>query len=167
MRYERTSHRLLLFVLLIVLAATACRAATGMSQMIGDKPQSLPDLVGGILVRSADLNFITEQDSEVFVFYRNTQVEELTDQVFLQILRRPAETRIVSQPWSDFFAIRTRNDPTGRWKKLQEYLEANLTNLVIFRITRDAPYDAQYDLYAVGIFNGKTVVGVQMFGVAT
>jgi hypothetical protein len=50
---------------------------------------------------------------------------------------------------------------------LQEYLEENLTNLTVFRLPRGQPYSAQYDLYAVGIFNGKTVVGVQMFGVAT
>ena len=63
--------------------------------------------------------------------------------------------------------MRTQNDPTRRWGYLKEYLEANLTDLTVFRIPRDAPYGAQYDVYAVGIFNGETVVGIQMFGVAT
>jgi hypothetical protein len=34
-------------------------------------------------------------------------------------------------------------------------------------LPREDPYGAQYDLYAVGLFGGNIVVGVQMFGVAT
>jgi len=124
-------------------------------------------LLGGIVERSAELVYITEQDSEVFAFYRNTPVKEVTDSVFLAILRRPGETQIVQQSWSSFFQIRVNNDPTGRWGDLKKYLEANLTNLTVFRLPRGAPYGAQYDLYAVGIFNGDTAVGIQMFGVAT
>jgi len=124
-------------------------------------------LLGGIVERSAELVYITEQDSEVFAFYRNTPVKEVTDNVFLAILRRPVETQIIQQSWSSFFQIRVNNDPTRRWGDLKKYLEANLTNLTVFRLPRGAPYGAQYDLYAVGIFNGDTVVGIQMFGVAT
>ncbi len=129
--------------------------------------RTLPELLGGIVERSAELVYITEQDSEVFAFYRNTPVKEVTDNVFLAILRRPVETQIIQQSWSSFFQIRVNNDPTGRWGDLKKYLEANLTNLTVFRLPRGAPYGAQYDLYAVGIFNGDTVVGIQMFGVAT
>ena len=128
---------------------------------------TLSELAGGIVVRSADIVYITEQDSEVFLFYRNTPVTGLNSAVFLGLLRRPPETIIEQQSWPAFFQLRTANDSTGRWKALQNYLEANLTNVTIFRLPRDEPYDAQYDLYAVGIFNGNTVVGVQMFGVAT
>ena len=145
-------------------SAYACHATTHLS-LSPDK--RLAELVGGIVTRSAELNYVTEQDSEVFAFYRNTPVEEMSDEAFLSILRRPPETGIFRQSWSSFFETQTRNDPTGRWKALQEYLEANLTGLTVFRVPRDPPYGAQYDLYTVGIFNGETVVGVQMFGVAT
>ena len=144
----------------------ACRATTYLS-LLPDKRLILPEFVGGVLIRSAELNYVTEQDSEVFVFYRNTPVGEMSDEEFVAILRRPPETKIVRQSWPSFFETRTRNDSTGRWRALQEYLEANLTGLTVFRLPRAAPYGSQYDLYAVGIFNGETVVGVQMFGVAT
>jgi hypothetical protein len=159
----------LVFAIIVgVFAGSACHAATDFFPAIGKTPPlTLSEFTAGIVTRSADLNYVTEQDSEVFAFYRNAPVKELTGGVFLEVLRRPAETQIISQPWSTFFQIRTQHDPTGRWRRLQEYLEENLTNLTVFRLPRGQPYSAQYDLYAVGIFNGKTVVGVQMFGVAT
>jgi Nuclease A inhibitor-like protein len=156
---------LILAVLVVGSVGPACQAADEPPSWSG--PLTLSQLVVGIVTRSADLNYITEQDSEVFAFYRNTPVDELNTDVFLELLRRPAETDIVRQPWSSFFQLRTQSDSTGRWRELQQYLEANLTNLSVFRLPRDRPYASQYDLYAVGVFNGKTVVGVQMFGVAT
>lgn len=144
----------------------ACHAPTRLSLQPNTR-MILSEFVCRILTRSAELNYVTEQDSEVFVFYRNTPVGEMSDEAFLAILRRPPETKIIRSSWSSFFVTRTRNDPTGRWRVLQEYLEANLTSLTVFRLPRDSPYGSQYDLFAVGIFNGETVVGVQMFGVAT
>ena len=132
-----------------------------------DRPATLSQFVGGIVTRSAELVYISEQDSEVIVFYRNAPVEEISDKALLSILRRPSGSPIIQQSWSAFFQIRTRIDPTRRWKILQDYLEARLTNLVVFRLPRDPPYAAQYDLYAIGIFNGNRIVGVQMFGLAT
>lgn len=128
---------------------------------------TLPEFVGGIVVRSAELAYVTEQDSEVFAFYRNTPVKNITPGVFLELIKRPGETKLLPQPWSTFFQLRTQNDTSGRWRNLQTYLEQNLTEKIVFRLQRDAPHDSQYDLYVVGIFNGDTVVGVQMFGVAT
>lgn len=163
-----TAFRIVVLAILVgTFIGPACHAATDVSRPIGKMPLTLSQFVAGIATRSADLNYLTEQDSEVFAFYRNTSVKQLTDGAFLALLRRPAETQIVRQSWAAFFQTRTQTDPTGRWGQLKEYLEANLTNPVVFRLPRNAPYEAQYDLYAVGIFNGETVVGVQMFGVAT
>lgn len=156
---------LILSVLVVGAVGPACQAAD--DRHSGAGPLTLSQFVVGIVTRSADLNYITEQDSEVFAFYRNTPVDELNANVFLALLRRPAETDIVRQSWVSFFQLRTQSDSTGRWRELQQYLEANLTNLSVFRLPRDKPYASQYDLYVVGLFNGKTVVGVQMFGVAT
>lgn len=168
--YRRdTSSTIFILVLALFVGTSpvsACRVTTYLT-LLPDKRPTLPEFVGGILTRSAELNYVTEQDSEVFVFYRNTPIEEMSDEAFVAILRRPPETKIIRQSWSLFFETRTRNDAAGRWRALQEYLEASLTSLTVFRLPRDAPYEAQYDLYAVGIFNGKTVVGIQMFGVAT
>lgn len=158
---------LALTILVGIFTGPACHAATDTLPQVGNRPLTLSKLVAEIVTRSADLNYVTEQDSEVFAFYRNAPVKELTDTVFVELLRRPAETQIVQQSWSTFFQIRTLNDPTGRWRKFQEYLEANLTNLTVFRLPRNAPYGSQFDLYAVGIYDGDTVVGIQMFGVAT
>ena len=149
---------------IVILAVSACH---GMSSTSVNRPLSLPQFVGGIVTRCDGLNYITEQDSEVFAFYRNAPVKELNDAAFLSLLRRSAETKIFRQSWSAFFQLRTQHDPTGRWRILQTYLEGSLTQLTVFRLPRPAPYDSQYDLYAVGIFEGDTVVGVQMFGVAT
>ncbi len=157
----------LLSIFVVLVSETACRAATDLPSHAYERSGDLSRLIAGVATRSTELNYITEQDSEVFAFYRNTQVKELTDTVFLTLLRRPKETMILQQSWPTFFQLRTQNDPTGRWRQLQEYLEANLTNLTVFRLPREAPYESQYDLYAVGIFKGNIVVGVQMFGVAT
>ena len=152
---------------IVMLAVSACHAGTGMPPTAVNRPMGLPQFVAGIITRSDGLNYITEQDSEVFAFYRNTPVKELNDAAFLGLLMRPAETKITRVSWSTFFQLRTQNDPTGKWRILQTFLEGNLTQLAVFRLPRAAPYESQYDLYAVGIFDGDTVVGVQMFGVAT
>jgi len=133
---------------------------------VDDVSMTLPKLVSGIVARSAELIYVTEQDSEVFSFYRNAPVTKISERVFLDLLRRPADTTIETESWSAFFQLRTQRDPTGRWRRLQTYLEANLTDRIVYRLPHAAPSDSQYDLYAVGIFNGM-VVGVQMFGVAT
>lgn len=160
----RTALRsLLLAILLSTLTGYGCRGAAANAE----KVLTLPKLIDGVVTRSASLNYITEQDSEVFAFYRNNPVGETNEEELLGLLRRPPESQIFRQSWSTFFQLRTQNDSTGRWRNLQEYLEAHLTDRTVFRVPRDAPYDSQYDLYAVGLFNGTTVVGVQMFGVAT
>lgn len=156
-----------LLILFTTVGYSACHAATHRHDAADIRPQTVSLFVEGIVTRSAEMVYISEQDSEVFAFYRNTPVKVINDVVFLQLLRRPAQTQIFRESWSGFFAARTRNDPTGRWRNLQEYLEENMSNLTVFRLPREAPHGAQYDLYAVGIFNGHTVVGVQMYGVAT
>jgi hypothetical protein len=158
---------LTLVVLISVFAATRCHAAANDSRALDERARTLPQLVGGIVTRSAELTYVTEQDSEVFVFYRNTPVKELTDAVLLSLLRRPSGSPIQQESWSKFFQLRSNTDPTGRWTILRRYLETNLTNVVVFRLPREDPYGAQYDLYAVGLFSGNIVVGVQMFGVGT
>jgi len=161
------SPAFIILMFLVLFAASSTYACQSAVSMIPDKARTLPEFVSGIVTLSAQLNYISEQDSEVFAFYRNTQVDEMSDSSFLSVLRRPPDARITQQSWSAFFQLRTRNDPSGRWKGLQDYLESNMTSLVIFRMPRESPYGAQYDLYAVGLFNGHTIVGVQMFGVAT
>lgn len=162
-----TFRILLLATFVGIFAGYACHGSTHILSPTPEKALTLAEFVGGIAARSANLNYMTEQDSEVFAFYRNTRGGGTTESVLLGLLRRPAETQTIAQSWSAFFRIRTQNDPTGRWGYLQEYLEAHLTELTVFRIPRDSPYEAQYDLYAIGLFNGETVVGIQMFGVAT
>jgi hypothetical protein len=169
-RLARTSSGTLiltLVVLITVLSATPCHAGADFSEFSDERARTLPQFVGGIITRSAELIYITEQDSEVFVFYRNSPVKELTGAALLSLLRRPSGSPIQQESWSSFFQLRSNTDPTGKWMLLRQYLEANLTNTVIFRLPREDPYGAQYDLYAVGLFGGNIVVGVQMFGVAT
>lgn len=156
-----------LVVMITALSVIRCHASAEGSGLPVERANTLPQFVGGIITRSAELTYITEQDSEVFVFYRNTPVKELTGAVLLSLLRRPPGSSIQQESWSKFFQLRSNNDPTGRWTILRQYLEANLTNVVVFRLPRDDPYGAQYDLFAVGLFSGNIVVGVQMFGVDT
>ena len=164
-RFDIAPPAFLVAIFVLLFGCTACHASNAKS--IGTDPRTLPQLLAGVVTRTEDLIYISEQDSEVFAFYRNTPVREMSDARFLELLRRPPETRIIKQSWSTFFQIQTRKDPNSRWKVLQDYLEGSLTNLTVFQIPRDEPYDSQYDLYVVGLFNGDTVVGIQMFGVAT
>jgi hypothetical protein len=169
-RLARTSSGISILTLVVLITAfsvTRCHASADDSGSSDERANTLPQFVGGIITRSAELTYITEQDSEVFVFYRNTPVKELTGAVLLSLLRRPPGSSIQQESWSKFFQLRSINDPTGRWTILRQYLEANLTNVVVFRLPRDDPYGAQYDLFAVGLFSGNIVVGVQMFGVGT
>src|SRR5688572_24518625 len=163
---NRTLRTLLPAGLLGLLIGLGCHGAAS-SQSVDEEAITLPKLINGIVMRSAELNYVTEQDSEVFAFYRNSLVNEISEEAFLGLLRRPDETQIIRQSWATFFQLRTQHDSTGRWRHLQEYLEAHLTDHTVLRIPRESPYDSQYDLYAVGLFNGKRVVGIQMFGVAT
>jgi hypothetical protein len=106
----------LVFAIIVgVFAGSACHAATDFFPAIGKtSPLTLSEFTAGIVTRSADLNYVTEQDSEVFAFYRNAPVKELTGGVFLEVLRRPAETQIISQPWSTSSRVRARAAPTRR-----------------------------------------------------
>ena len=158
---------LILAAVVALLNVTACRAADEFSASAQDRPLTLSQFVAGIVTRSSDLKYITEQDSEVFAFYRNATVKEISEPVFLKLIKLPVGSQVIQQSWASFFQMRTQNDPTGGWANLRNYLEANLTNLTVIRVPRASPYDAQYDVYAIGIFNGNLIVGVQMFGVAT
>lgn len=154
-----------LTIVVVLLTCTACHARTIGSPR--NNPLTLSQFLTGIITRTEKLNYISEQDSEVFAFYRNSRVSEMSDRVFLDILRRPVGTQIIKQSWSSFFQAQRRDDPRSQWSDIEKYLEINLTDLVVYRLPRAAPYEAQYDLYAVGLFNGEIVVGIQMFGVAT
>lgn len=158
---------ILIVVMITAFSVTRCHASADGSSSSAESVSTLPQFVGGIIARSAELTYITEQDSEVFVFYRNTPVKELTGAVLLSLLRRPPSSFIQQESWSKFFQLRSNTDPTGRWTILRHYLEENLTNVIVFRLPREDPYGAQYDLFAVGLFRGTIVVGVQMFGVGT
>ena len=164
-RLEISPSAFFLALVLGLLGCTACNASSAKS--IGNNPRTLSQLIAGIVTRTEGLNYITEQDSEVFAFYRNTPVREIDDARFLELLRRPTETRIIKQSWSTFFEIQKRKDANNHWRDLQDYLETCLTNLTVFKVPRDDPYDSQYDLYVIGLFDGDKVVGIQMFGVAT
>lgn len=132
----------------------------------GQLSQSLDSLVQSIVIGAQGLNYMSETDSEVFAVYRNAVIGELDGDVLKGVLRLPEDTLILGADWTGFFKQAASNDPSGDWSAMKTLLEGNLQQLSIFKIQRSAPYTAQNDVLAVGLFEGK-VVGIQMFAVET
>lgn len=124
------------------------------------------ELVQGITQRSEGLTFISETDSDVVVWYRTRAVDSNSAENFRRVAKLPPLKPIEERTFESFFTRLVNYDPSGRWEKLQNYLLANLSDPKIFRVQQAAPFDNYFDVYAVGLFEGK-IIGIHVVSLET
>ncbi len=121
----------------------------------------LGNLLAGIQERADSLNYISEEDWDVNVFVIGRNVSVLNVETF-----RLANPQIFYEPIEEFdvdlfFSRLEKRDKSGGWSNLRNYLEANLTQLTVFKVG-----DVRRDVYAVGLFQGH-IIGIRTFAVET
>ena len=139
-----------------VILLTVC--ASGEAQM-KTRASPLGNLLAGIQDRADNLNYISEQDWDVNVFVIARQITQLSPANF-----QAANPFIAFQPIEEidvevFFSRPSLQ--TEAWTNLKNYLEANLTQLKVFKVG-----DVRREVYVVGLFQGH-IIGVRTFAVET
>ena len=146
---------LLLFILIFALAAASASA----QDFYKARPFPLGNILGGIQERAENLIYISEEDWDVNAFVIGRNVSTLNAQTFKQANPKVLYETVEDFPVNDFFTRLENQD--YRWTRLRNYLEANLTQIHIFKIG-----DIRRDVYVVGLFDGH-IVGVRIFAVET
>ena len=150
------NKKILLFIL-IVFALTASSASA--QDFYKSRPFSLGNVLSGIQERAENLVYISEEDWDVNAFVTGRNVSLLNVQTFKAANPKILYETVEEFPVNDFFARLENQD--YRWTRLKNYLEANLTQIHVFKVG-----DLRRDIYAVGLFDGH-IVGVRMFAVET
>jgi hypothetical protein len=143
--------------ILIVLALTALSASA--QELTKTRISPLGNLLAGIQDRADNLNYISEQDWDVNVFVIGRNITILSPANF-----QAANPFIAYQPIEEinvevFFSRPSLQ--TQAWINLKNYLEANLTQLEVFKVG-----DVRREVYVVGLFQGH-IIGVRTFAVET
>ena len=150
------SKKILLFILMIFALSTASASA---QDFYKSRPFPLGNTLSGIQERAENLIYISEEDWDVNAFVIGRTITVLTTETFKQ-----ANPKLMFETVEDFdvetFFARLENKDL-RWMILRNYLEANLTQIHVFKAG-----NVRRDIYAVGLFEGH-IVGVRMFGVET
>jgi hypothetical protein len=153
------------FAALIVALVALFVPAFGQKNLAGE--MTFEQFVTGIAERSSGLNFISETDSEVVVWYRTRPVESLSVAEFKRVARIAPLSEVETRTFDEFFTRLIEYDPTGfEWARLRYFIEENTTEQIVFRVRRAAPYDNYFDIYAVGLFDGK-VIGIHVVSLET
>ncbi len=139
-----------------VILLTVC--SIGKAQ-IKTRISPLGNLLAGIQDRADNLNYISEQDWDVNVFVIGRNITILSPANF-----QAANPFIAYQPIEEinvevFFSRPSLQ--TQAWINLKNYLEANLTQLEVFKVG-----DVRREVYVVGLFQGH-IIGVRIFAVET
>ncbi len=139
-----------------VILLTVC--SIGKAQ-IKTRISPLGNLLAGIQDRADNLNYISEQDWDVNVFVIGRNITQLSPANF-----QAANPFIFSEPIEEidvevFFSRPSLQ--TEAWTNLRNYLEANLTQLHIFKAG-----NIRREVYVVGLFQGH-IVGIRTFAVET
>lgn len=124
------------------------------------------EFVAGITSRSTSLTFISETDSDVVVCYRTRAVDSLSVSEFRRVFRVAPLAQITTQTFDDFFTRLINYDNSGRWEILRDYIQTNTTAQTVFRVRRTGDENHYYDVYAVGLFDGK-IVGIHVLSLET
>lgn len=117
------------------------------------------EILSGIQQRTDSLVYISEEDWDVNVFIIGRNVSVLNAETFLAANPFVAFQPIEKFDIDLFFARLEQQD--GRWTILRNYLEANLTQLQVFKVG-----NVRRDVYVIGLFNGH-IVGIRTFAVET
>jgi len=150
------NKKILLFIL-VIFTLTASSA----SAQEFDKPRPFPlgNLLSGIQERADNLIYISEEDWDVNAFVIGRNVQSLNAETFKQANPKVLYETVEDFPIEYFWQRLEQKD--YRWTRLRNYLEANLTQIHVFKVG-----DIRRDVYVVGLFDGH-IVGVRMFAIET
>ncbi len=146
-----------LLTIVFIIALTALSASA--QEFSKTRTSPLGNLLAGIQDRSDSLVFISEEDWDVNAFVIGRNVSVLNAQTFKAANPKISYETVEEFPINDFFARLENQD--YRWARLRNYLEANLTQIHVFKVG-----DLRRDIYVVGLFDDH-IVGVRMFAVET
>lgn len=150
-------NKRILLQLLIILALTTLSASA--QELTKTRISPLGNLLAGVQDRSDSLVYISEEDWDVNAFVIGRNVSVLNAQTFKAANPKVLYETVEEFPVNDFFARLENQD--YRWTRLKNYLEANLTEIHVFKVG-----DVRRDVYVVGLFQGH-IVGVRMFAIET
>jgi hypothetical protein len=150
-------NKRILLQILIVFALTVLSASA--QELTKTRISPLGNLLAGIQDRSDSLVYISEEDWDVNAFVIGRNVSVLNAEIFRQANPKVLYETVEEFPVNDFFARLEHQDV--RWTRLKNYLEANLSQIHVFKVG-----DVRRDVYVVGLFDGH-LVGVRMFAVET
>lgn len=147
-------------ILLLSLLIFAFAAVNAPAQnFYRSRPFPLGNLLSGIQERADNLVYISEEDWDVNAFVTGRNVSILNAETFKQSNPKILYETVEDFPVEYFWQRLEQKD--YRWTRLRNYLEANLTQIHVFKVG-----DVRRDVYAVGLFDGH-IVGVRMFAVET
>ena len=146
---------LMLSLLIFVFGALSASAQDFYKQ----RPFPLGNLLGGIQERAENLTYISEEDWDVNAFVIGRNVQVLNAETFKSANPKVLYETVEDFPTEYFWARLEQKD--RRWTRLRNYLEANLTEIHIFKVG-----DIRRDVYVVGLFDDH-IVGVRMFAIET
>lgn len=150
------NKKILLLTLIIIALTTVSATAQELSKT---RLSPLGNLLAGIQERSEPLVYISEEDWDVNAFVIGRNVSILNAETFKAANPRVLYETVEEFDTETFFARLEKQD--FRWTRLRNYLEANLTQIKVFKVG-----DVRRDIYVVGLFDGH-IVGVRMFAVET
>jgi len=150
------SKKILLFIL-VIFTLTASSASA--QDFYKPHPFPLGNLLSGIQERSDSLVYISEQDWDINAFVIGRNVSVLNTETFKQANPKVLYETVEDFPVNDFWQRLEQKD--YGWTRLRNYLEANLTQIHVFKVG-----DIRRDVYVVGLFQGH-IVGVRMFAIET
>ncbi len=150
------NKKILLFIL-IVFALTA--SSVSAQDFYKSRPFPLGNVLSGIQERADNLIYLSEENWDVNAFVIGRNVLVLNSQTFKQANPKVLYETVEDFPVNVFWQRLEQKDYS--WTRLRNYLEANLTQIRVFKAG-----DVRRDIYVVGIFDGH-IVGVRMFAVET
>lgn len=150
------NKKYLLTIVFIIALTALCASAQEFSKT---RISPLGNLLAGIQDRSDPLIYISEEDWDVNAFVNGRNVSVLNAQTFKAANPKILYETVEEFPINDFWSRLEQQD--YRWTRLRNYLEANLTQIHVFKVG-----DVRRDIYVVGLFDGH-IVGVRMFAVET
>jgi hypothetical protein len=148
--------RILSLILIIFAFAVTSAKAQELSKQ---RASPLGNLLAGIQDRVENLIYISEEDWDVNAFVIGRNVSVLNVETFKQTNPKVLYETVENFPAEYFWWRLEQKD--RRWTILKNYLEANLTQIHVFKVG-----NVRRDIYVVGLFDGH-IVGVRMFAVET
>lgn len=150
------NKKILMLLLIITAMATVSASA---QDFYKSRNFPLGNILSGIQERSEPLVYISEENWDVNAFVIGRNVSTLNTQTFKQANPKVLYETVEDFPVNDFFSRLENQDV--RWTRLRNFLEANLTQIHVFKVG-----DVQRDIYVVGLFDSH-IVGIRMFAIET